>query len=518
VSASSPCRLDANEGDTVFSDEFFDAAGDFLRDVNASLASHQVAVQSVMGLMYLNGEYVRWTELQAMLQFANGDCGERERQQIQKKLAEASELVGKQVSDTMSSMTTMIDSKRPSDPSGGAAAEDPANPAGLTVQPPLREEAAAAVSKSDLDRLALGAGLFFGQLVKEGAIIAETVHAHPHETIAPTVTALSETMSEGASTASDAIIVGAKASGAVCLNIVEMINHFARNESTMVQVSLFRPYGEETARWLVDFNNELDELASRHPLINASITGFGVNYLSLQMYTLSHFPYVVAFTGLIISLILFISYRSLVVALRSAITNLFCITIVYGTVTLIYSEVGVAWMVPIITFSILIGLNMDYDVFLVTGILSARSSGLSNRAAIVAGLENNGTVIGVAGLIMAAAFSGLLFSHTVANQQLGLVILIGITFDTVFLQTMLVPSLMAQLGELNWWPSRFPDAGIDSLDDAGAPEESDSARMFAGPRSDDAEAGERPTLRARISRRLNAPGESMGSRPIVGSM
>ena len=74
---------------------------------------------------------------------------------------------------------------------------------------------------------------------------------------------------------------------------------------------------------------------------------------------------------------------------------------------------------PIITFSILIGLNMDYDVFLVTGILSARSSGLSNRAAIVAGLENNGTVIGVAGLIMAAAFSGLLFSHTVANQQLG---------------------------------------------------------------------------------------------------
>ena len=55
---------------------------------------------------------------------------------------------------------------------------------------------------------------------------------------------------------------------------------------------------------------------------------------------------------------------------------------------------------PIITFSILIGLNMDYDVFLVTGILSARSSGLSNRAAIVAGLENNGTVIGVAGLIV----------------------------------------------------------------------------------------------------------------------
>ena len=109
-----------------------------------------------------------------MLQFANGDCGERERQQIQKKLAEASELVGKQVSDTMSSMTTMIDSKRPSDPSGGAAAEDPANPAGLTVQPPLREEAAAAVSKSDLDRLALGAGLFFGQLVKEVPHLPDT--------------------------------------------------------------------------------------------------------------------------------------------------------------------------------------------------------------------------------------------------------------------------------------------------------------------------------------------------------
>jgi hypothetical protein len=58
--------------------------------------------------MYLNGEYVKWTELQSMLHFADGDCGARERKQIQQRLGEASRLIGKQVSTTMSEVTALM--------------------------------------------------------------------------------------------------------------------------------------------------------------------------------------------------------------------------------------------------------------------------------------------------------------------------------------------------------------------------------------------------------------------------
>jgi len=446
-----------------------------------SLSSPTGPDQSVIGLMYLNGEYVKWTELQSMLHFADGDCGARERKQIQQKLGEASRLIGKQVSTTMSEVTTLIDANRPHD-----AETQPNGLVSSSGRP--KSEPRPIVDQDDLDRLAMGAGLFFGKFVKESAIIAETVHAHPHETIAPTVTALSHSVGESATQASDAIILGAKASGALCLNIVEMLKHYvSHNSSTVVVISLHRPYGREAANWLVEFNGLLEGLGERHPLISASVSGFGLNYLALQMYTLSWFPWVVAFTAFAISLILFLSYRSFVLAVRSACTNLFSISFVFGTLSLVYSDtVGVSWMVPIITFSILIGLNMDYDVFLITGILSARSAGLSNAQAIVSGLEHNGTVIGVAGLIMAAAFSGLLFSSTVMNQQLALVILVGIFFDTVFLQSMLVPAIMASLGEFNWWPSSFAQPLARGEGDcAGGTDESLAGRMLHGPRSDE---------------------------------
>lgn len=59
--------LDAKNDSTIFSDDFFEAAGEFLQEVNTTLARNEVAVQSVIGLMYLNGEYVKWTELQVRL-------------------------------------------------------------------------------------------------------------------------------------------------------------------------------------------------------------------------------------------------------------------------------------------------------------------------------------------------------------------------------------------------------------------------------------------------------------------
>jgi uncharacterized membrane protein YdfJ with MMPL/SSD domain len=228
-----------------------------------------------------------------------------------------------------------------------------------------------------------------------------------------------------------------------------------RNTSTIVMISLLRPFGQRGGTWLIDLPERL-QVAKSLPQLRLAVSGWGVQYLSLQIYTLSWFPWVIAITGILISAVLFLSYWSLILAVRSAITNLVSISFVFGMLSMLYSEtIGVSWLVPVVTFSILIGLNMDYDVFLLTGILEAKQIGLSTEAAIVRGMEVNSSVIGMAGIIMATAFCGLLFSSTVMNQQLALVMVVGVVFDTVFMQSMLVPAIMACLGDWNWWPTRF---------------------------------------------------------------
>ena len=98
--------------------------------------------------------------------------------------------------------------------------------------------------------------------------------------------------------------------------------------------------------------------------------------------------------------------------------------------------------------------------------------------------------IGVAGIIMGAAFSGLLFSSTMMNQQLSLVMVVGIFFDTVFMQSMLVPAIMTVLGEWNWYPSSYDRGSIrSSRGSAGAAASVESAATTGPAGAGNAAAG-----------------------------
>ena len=60
----------------------------------------------------------------------------------------------------------------------------------------------------------------------------------------------------------------------------------------------------------------------------------------------------------------------------------------------------------VMSFSILVGLGLDYDIFLLTRIVEFRQEGYSTADAIVLAMAMTGPVIAAAGLIMAIAFAG----------------------------------------------------------------------------------------------------------------
>lgn len=163
-------------------------------------------------------------------------------------------------------------------------------------------------------------------------------------------------------------------------------------------------------------------------------------------------------------------FRSVLIALRSVLTLAMTVCCVFGLASLVYDkggldwlhfwglqgQNGLTWLVPVVCFSIVIGLSLDYDVLLLTRVFEIRAAGYGLQDAIRLAQHKTGKVISVAGLIMAVAFSGLVFSSSAALNEMGFILSVAVLLDTFLFRAFLVPSLMSLLGEANFWPGRQP--------------------------------------------------------------
>ena len=178
--------------------------------------------------------------------------------------------------------------------------------------------------------------------------------------------------------------------------------------------------------------------------------------------------------GITVAVILFIItafFRSVPTAIRAVVTLAVMEITVWGSAVAIYdqgilnpggvvrtftSEFGLFYFMPILAFSLVTGLGLDYDVFIITAVFEERQKGYSDQDAISLGLLRSGPVISIAGLIMCVAFGGYLFSSIPLLNQLGLFVVFGVLLDTFVVRPLLVPAIMHLLGRWNFWPVRMP--------------------------------------------------------------
>ncbi len=96
-------------------------------------------------------------------------------------------------------------------------------------------------------------------------------------------------------------------------------------------------------------------------------------------------------------------------------------------------------------------LASDYGVFLLGRIKEAHDSGLPNRAAIALGLQRTGRLITAAALLFCVAVGALVSSSILSIKELGFGAALAVAIDASIVRALLVPSLMALLGDWNWW-------------------------------------------------------------------
>ena len=120
----------------------------------------------------------------------------------------------------------------------------------------------------------------------------------------------------------------------------------------------------------------------------------------------------------------------------------------------ITSAFGLFWLMPILGLVIVVGLGLDYDVFVTTKIQEEFQDGWDTDAAIIRGVARSGGIISYTGAIQAIAFGGLLNAPLPLLNQLSLIVVIAVITDTFIVRSWMVPAMMSILGKYNWLPGR----------------------------------------------------------------
>jgi putative drug exporter of the RND superfamily len=193
-------------------------------------------------------------------------------------------------------------------------------------------------------------------------------------------------------------------------------------------------------------------------------------------------PLLIGGVVLLSMILLLVSFRSVVVALKAAVMNLLSVAAAYGVVALVLQGgwaghlVGIDTasplpaFVPVLMFAVLFGLSMDYEVFLVSRMRETWLRTGDNGRAIVEGLAGTGRVITAAAAIMVAVFAAFVPSPDLVLKVIGIGMASAIFIDATIVRMLLVPAVMHLLGKRNWWMPRSFERVLPQLHVEGHPE------------------------------------------------
>jgi RND superfamily putative drug exporter len=129
---------------------------------------------------------------------------------------------------------------------------------------------------------------------------------------------------------------------------------------------------------------------------------------------------------------------------------------------------------PIIMFSVIFGLSMDYEVLLLSRIQEAYRRTGDNTASVAEGLAKTAGVITGAALIMVSVFAAFALADSITIKSIGVGMAIAVLIDATIVRVLLVPATMRLMGKWNWWApgplGRFADRlGFSHVEDVPAP-------------------------------------------------
>jgi RND superfamily putative drug exporter len=173
-------------------------------------------------------------------------------------------------------------------------------------------------------------------------------------------------------------------------------------------------------------------------------------------------------------ILLTVVFRSIIVPIKAILLNLLSVAAAYGAITIVFQKgVGIglfnaigfnfhqspaveAWL-PLFLFSVLFGLSMDYEVFLLSRIREEYDKTRDNTEAVAYGLRTTAGIITGAAIIMVVVFTGFASGRLGPLQQMGFGLAVAVLMDATIVRVLLVPASMRLLGDWNWYLPKWLD-------------------------------------------------------------
>jgi len=236
------------------------------------------------------------------------------------------------------------------------------------------------------------------------------------------------------------------------------------------------PQAAQTHALVHTLRDEVVPTATAGTGVQAYVGGETAGSVDAATYLSNRLPWVIGTVLLLSFLLLMAVFRSLAIPVKAVLVNLLSVGAAYGVIVAVFQwgwlggffGIGATgpidpW-IPLMMFTILFGLSMDYEVFLLSRIREEWRLSGDNSTAVADGLAKTARVITAAAAIMICVFGSFVFGDPLhVLKVFGLGLASAILIDATLVRMVLVPSVMELLGPANWWMPAWLDRVVPRL-------------------------------------------------------
>ncbi len=227
-----------------------------------------------------------------------------------------------------------------------------------------------------------------------------------------------------------------------------------------------QPQAAASVNFIPTLRNEIAEAKTTQPALVGSTILVGGSTASLYDLSLSlsgQFNNIELIVVIGIFVVLMIVLGSILLPAFAIVSIAMSISWSFAATVLVFGVwLGkpILFLIPLILFVMLMGLGMDYNVFILTRIREEVHKGKGTENAVVDAVDWTGGIISALALIMAGAFGSMMLSSNTMLQEFGFALSVAILLDAMVVRTYIVPAAMVLMGKRAWWaPGRLQREG-----------------------------------------------------------
>ncbi len=245
---------------------------------------------------------------------------------------------------------------------------------------------------------------------------------------------------------------------------MSMVNVDGGSRTTMMRViTANEPRAGETKQLVRDIRTEMMPQAGFPDGGEVLVGGGPAEAVDFTDMLADSFPYLMVAVLVITYFVLLFLFRSVILPLKAIFMNLLSVSAAFGVLVLVFQDGygegllgfqapgGIIPFVPVVLFSVLFGLSMDYEVFLLSRMKEEYERTGDNDEAVAFGLEKTGRIITSAALVMIAVFGSFALTDSIIIKEFGVGLAVSIFLDATVVRIIVVPATMKLLGKWNWW-------------------------------------------------------------------